>query len=508
MLNKKSVALAKTIVSNESVFAHVKNGSILSEAILGSMPKVRMAQPSLESYSDSIEVTASSDNAGVDIHDSAITTAVDAIGPALIRQMSYVRNVAVPLISKITDQLIGKIKGSEPREFLITQYSPSSLALEPYSIELFSKYQSAGLPFRRIKTGPEKSCDEIIDALKTGIAPLDDALAAVIAQDTMAVEDAYNVLFCNGTPTTNTATSKFLENLIKMREDNLYSIEISDVTQVDFAIVVFYILNAYSEDILPGTGMSLVEYRTALNNMKAQLGNQILKSLNWINSSIKSGRLVIRFNRKSDLVFTTEESEIVVFGPVYLQAQAQGVTPESVIGGAIDPKGVQRTLIEQVRNKDINLNRWKMLEVKRSKYSEETFLKRVAENFAVITNQALNDLPDDAFPVGFNRATVCAAISQEAGDIREFFKYWNYTDEPNLWELVKQKICRNVLTFIDTEEIIDVIEEEMMTSGLPPAEAAYSAAIKYLAKWLVANLDICEYKMAEIQGLVSSEILA
>lgn len=507
MLSKKSLRLAKTLVSNESVYIGIKPGSMLEEAAIRSMPVMAMNKPSLESYAEAVELVADTDNNGVDFHDSAITTAVDTIGPALIRQLSYVRKTVVPFISAVTDGLLDKLKGTEPKEFIVAQYNPSALSFNPAVLDMMKKYVAKGSAFKRIKNGPAKDDSEIIDSLRTGIAELDDALAEVIARDNLAVQTVYNILFCNGTAEPVNPLAVALSNMLKMNEDGLYELQLTDVTQVDFAIVAFFILSVYLEDPLPGTGLSLVEYQTSINQMRNQLGFLINRSLEWIGNNMRTGNLIMAMKGSRDLVFTTEESVITVFGPVYRQGLTQGLSAESLIGGALDPAGAQRLLGQQLTNKDRNLKRWQALELKRANYSRETFMRRVSGNFAVVALQKLEELPDDLFPVGYSKTAVIAAIVEEVSKTNNFFKRWNYTDEPNLFALVKQKVCQYIFTFIDAEEIIDTIESEMNDGGLEAPEAAYSAALRYLAKWLVANCDICEYKNAEVQGLVGSEIL-
>lgn len=507
MLSKKSLRVAKTLVSNESVFVSVKPGSMIEEAALRSLPALRLRSPSLESYADAVELSADASNGGVDFHESAITTAVETIGPALVRQMSYVRKTVVPFITAVTDGLLDKLKGTEPKEYIVAQYNPSALVFNPAVLDMMKKYQTKGAPFKRIKNGPAKEENEVIDALRTGIAELDDALAEVIARDSLAVQTVYNVLFCNGSADPISPLGTVLNNLVRMNEDGLFELALTDVTQVDFAIVAFFVLSVYLEDPLPGTGLSLPEYQRSVNMMRNQLGFLINNSLTWLSNQLKAGNLIMNFKGKRDMVFTTDEAVITVLGPVYRQGLSQGLSPESLIGGVIDPAGTQRTLGQQLANKDQNYKRWQALEVKRADYSRNTFMTRVSGNFAAVTQQVLDTLPDDLFPVGYSKTEKVAAITAEVTKTNSFFSQWNYSDDPNLFALVKQKVCKYIFTFIDAEDIIDTIEDEMNDGNLPGPEAAYSAAVRYLAKWLVANCDICEFKMAELQGLVSSEII-
>lgn len=503
MLNKKSIALAQTLVSNESVCVYPRQGSILAGAVSTSLPVLQSSSPSLESYGADLYQNAQVEVSGVEPHEGAVMTAVESVGAALVRQIAYVRKTVVPFISAVSAELLDSVKDSEPKEFTITQYDPSSLVYNPFVAELATKFRPKAPTFFRIQNGPEMNDVDLISKMATGIGELDDAIAETIAKyGSQTVVDLYDVLFRNKTVGGDSTVQRFLNGLVQSEGNGQASGRYTDASLVDLGIVAYFLISSFSEDPLPGTGLPLPEYTRTLNAMKLQFGWLFQSAMTWLTDASRRGTVVIRFTGGKDLVFTDQAAEIVVFGPVFRQLLSQGVTTESVIGGVIDPAGTQRTLQQFIANRDANSKRWSALELRRSQYSRNTLLTRLGSQFVPVVTQALLSVPDDQFPEGFSREAALSSLLADVKSGSAFYAGWNIDAVPDLFKLVKQKACKHLFNFIDAEPIIDIVETEMANNEISGTEAAYAAAVRYLADWLVMNFDICEFKLAETQGLV------
>lgn len=505
MLNKKSIALAKTVVSNEGLFLFPRTGSLLFSPVAESLPFFQSHKPSLEAYDQVLFDNSQRTIGMVEPHEGAVAGAVEVVGGALLRQIGYVRNTVVPLITDVTGKILDKMKGVEPKEFTVTQYDPAPIIYDPYVVDTFAQFKPSAPLFVRIKNGPEKTDVDLIDGMKTGVSELDDALADVIAKygaDT--VVSIYNVLFRNCAITPICPVTRFVSELVQQKDGQRCEGKFTDASLTDLGIVVYFLVDSMSQDPLPGTGMTLPEYEAAINAMKLQYGYLIKNGLGWLSSCSRRGQMIIRFTGKSQVATSAEDAEIVVFGPVYRQGLSQGLTPESVIGGVLDPRGGQRLLGQFIANDQQNLKRWQALEIQRQRYSHDTFLKRLSNCIVPELAQALNGLNEDQLPMGFSKE---AALNRVMEDLKsgKFYANWNIDNDPNLFELIKQKACKHIFTFIDAEDIIDIVESEMQDSDQDGTTAAYTAAIRYLAKWLVANFDVLTFKQAEKVGIIEPD---
>lgn len=505
MLNKKSIALSKTIVSNENMFLFPRTGSLLSPAVMESLPLYQSHKPSLENYSETLYDNAQRQVGQIEPHEGAVAIAAETVGAGLLRQVAYVRKTVVPFIGEVTNLILDNMKDIEPKEFTVTQYDPSVIVYNPYAVDLFAGFKPNAPTFERIKKGPEKEAAELINGLKTGVVDLDDAIVDVVTRyGEESVVALYNVLFRGASIKPICPVTTFIENLVNQSPRGKFEVKFTDASMTDLGILAYFLIDSFSDNPLPGTGLSLGEWERSLNAMKLQFGHLVKLGLEWLSACSRRGQVVIRFKGTKQVALTNEDAEIVVFGPVYRQGLSQGLTPESVIGGVLDPRNSQRLLTDFLKNEQNNLKRWQVIEQARADYSRNTFLKRLSASFLRIFGEALSELPEDQLPSGYSREEVCKRVSDDLNS-GKFYQNWNIDDDPNLFELVKQKACRLVFTFVDCEEIIDVIENEMQEGEGEASEAAYLAAVKYLAKWLVANFDVMTFPMAEKVGYVEAD---
>ncbi|UQT03080.1 hypothetical protein TOTORO_02170 [Serratia phage vB_SmaS-Totoro] len=491
MLSNKSVEMAQMIVSNECACVTPRPNSILEEAVVNSAPILQTEAPSLESFAQDMIVASAREADGYDMHDAAITDVVATVGPALVRQIKYVREVVVPFISETSATLMDKVQEAEPLEYEIVPVGLGDLTTLPVVSELFGKMTSTMTFPRLIKEGAAKTDAELINCLRTGLPDLDDAMAATIAKyGTQRVVEMYDAFFRGVFNQANDETSRAIYNMVVKSGDG-YRISLTNPGFTDLAIVGYFLIDTFLDNVIPGTGMSLDQYKNTINGMKLSLGQQINFVVKNFTDDVQRQRLVIRWADQRGIVTDANKARILVNEIVYSNALAQGITPEVIIGGMMDPRGAKLDLPSFIANAKFYQGLWERLDKSRTDHVEKGFFTRLKTIIGPVVEQKLQALPNDYLPDGFDRtAKVTAIINNLNTTGLNAYGDWDMDGVPNLFYLVKNIATVGIFNFIDTRSIIDIIEADIESGEDKPEYAAYRAAVVYLAKWLVGQFDI------------------
>ncbi|UCR74710.1 hypothetical protein [Serratia phage BUCT660] len=491
MLSNKSVELAQMIVSNECACVTPRPNSILEEAVVNSAPVLQTEGPSLESFAQEMIVASAREADGFDLHDAAISDVVATVGPALVRQIKYVRDVVVPFITETSATLMDKVQESEPLEYEIVPVGIGDLSTLPVVAELFGKMNS-NVPFARlIKDAPAKTDAELINALRTGLPELDDAMAATIAKyGHSRIVEMYEAFFRGTFNQANDEVSRGIYNMIVKSGDG-YRFSLVNPGIVDLAIVGYFLIDSFMDNVIPGTGMSLDQYKGVIQGMKLSMGQQIQNLIRNFTDDVKRQRLIIRWADQRGIVTDASKARILVNEIVYTNALAQDVTPEIIIGGMMDPRGAKMDLQSFITNARFYQGLWEQLDKSRNDFVEKGFQLRLKNIIAPVIEQKLQALPNDYLPDGYDRtARVKAILDNLNASGLNAYGDWDMDGVPNLFYLVKNIATTGIFNFIDTRSIIDIIERDIEEGEEKPEYAAYRAAVIYLAKWLVSQFDV------------------
>lgn len=492
MLSNKSVEMAKILVANESAVITPRQNSILEEAVMASVPLMQTATPSLESFAQEMIVASNREHDGYEMHDGAISEVVGVVGPALVRQINYVRKTVVPFIGEVSSELLTAVNGAEPIEYEIVPVGIGDLPTVPVVAELFAKMTTPMAFASLIKCAPEKTDAELINGLKTGLPELDDVLAATVAKyGANSVVGMYDAFFRGRFNQGTDETSRAIHGMVVKIPDGKYRMQLTNPRFVDLAIVGYFLIDSFVDNVIPGTGLSLDQYNNVIRAMKLSMGQQINFLVKNFSQDIQRGRLVISWAEARGLVFEAHKARILVNEIVYTNAQAQGVTPEVIIGAMLDPRGAKMDLPSIVANSKFYLGLWERLDASRNEHILKGFHNRLKHVIGPVLQAKLDALPDDYLPNGYDRtAVVKNIIDNLSTNGMNSYGDWEMDGVPNLFQLAKGIAVTSVFNFIDTASIIETIEGDLDDGEAKPEYAAYRAAVKHLAKWLVGQFNV------------------
>jgi hypothetical protein len=496
MLSRPSLELARLLaVSTESLKISNPNPTLFDDAIRYSLPLVRKQgqQVSLENFVEEVAVTADvTSEDGFAQHEAAVADATEILLQGLITQMRYVRNTVLPVISQVSSDVLERVKDTEPRDLEVVQYEPSPLVKSGLVREIVSKFKVKQELTKLVRNAPEREENRLIGGMHTGIPELDDALAASIAKyGTGVVTKLYNAVFRGEYDRAPTPMNDEIYRLLQKTPNGSFTLMPFTQEHADLGIILYFLVDSLVTDPLEGTGLGLAEYENAMGALRNQVGLIAHMALRQYDDAINAGKLVIRRPRAGTFQFKDGDGQVVVFAEVYRKFLDQGGSPEALIGGATTEKPVMY-LSEYLQNKDHFVALWKKLTDTREAFSRKTILTRIGEGLVQCADERIRALPEDQFPADVNRVEKVAEMRAALKDLGVFFRGWDVQDTPNVYELVKEKMCAHVFNFVDAKGIIDTINEELEDGEVHPAHAAWYAAMRYLAKWSAANFTITQ----------------
>lgn len=501
MLSKQSLQLGRHVaVALENYDISNPHETIYDDAIRYSLPLARRSQidggqgVSLEQAVLDIEETAGAvGDSGFSAHDAAVADATEIMMAGLVKQFSYVRHTVLPVVGKVASDCLERVKNSEPKEYEIVEFEASDLLKSGIMKEVLKKYTTNTTMSRVIRNGPERDAERLINGMKTGIAELDAALANAIGKyGHDVVLELYNGIFRNEYQRANgSEVSAEIYRLLQKNSNGTYSVGAVNQRYPDLALLLYFLVDSLVNEPLEATGLGLKEYESAMVQFRHAAGYMALQAMQRYEKDVASGYLVIKRPVSAGSVhFSGEGAEIVVYGEVYRRGLEQGMSAEVLIGGALQ-KDSFRLLTDYLQRKDTFQKTWELAVREREVFARRTMTTRLSQALIEATGARLSELPDDAFPGGYDRQQKAMSLRENAADIALFFKDWDTEDVPNVYDLVCDKLCRFIFDFVDAKFIISKLEEEMASDeNMSPENAAFVAAAKYLMHWAAANYTV------------------
>lgn len=494
MLNRSSLELGRHLaVSTESLKITNPNPTLFDDAVRYSIPMARNPanKVSLESYVEEIATQAeiTSDD-GFGQHEAAVADASEVLLQGLVTQMRYVRTTVLPIISQVSSDVLEKVKDTEPRDLEVVQYEPSPLVKSALVREIVGKFKVKQELTKLVRNAPDREEQRLIGGMHTGIPELDDALAASIGKyGTGVVKKLYDAIFRGEYDRSPSPMNNEIYRLLQKTPSGSFTLMPFSQEHADLGIILYFLVDSLVTDPLEGTGLGLAEYENAMGALRNQVGLVAHMALRQYDDAVNAGRMVIRRPAAGTFQFREGDGSVVVYAEVYRKFLDQGGSPEALIGGSTTSKPVMY-LSEYLQNKDHFSALWKKMTDEREQFSRKTILTRIGEGLIHCADARVRALPEDQFPGDVDRVAKVAEMRDAMKDLGGFFKGWDVQDTPNVYELVKDKMCAHVFNFVDARGIIDTINEELEDGEAHPAHAAWYAALRYLAKWSAANYTI------------------
>lgn len=496
MLSRPSLELARQLTDNtKNLKISNPNPTLFDDAVRYSLPMLRNPnnQVSLESYVEEVAHQADiTSEDGFSQHEAAVSDATEVLMTGLVTQMGYVRNTVLPTISQVASDVLEKVKDTEPRDLEVVQYEASPLVKSALVREIVGKFKvKAELP-RLVRNAPEREEQRLIGGMHTGIPELDDALAASIAKyGTGVVSKLYDAVFRGEYDRSPSSLNNEVYRLLQKTPNGAYTLMPFTQEHADLGIILYFLVDSLVTDPLEGTGLGLAEYENLMGALRNQVGLIAHMALRQYDDAVNAGKMVIRRPAAGTFQFREGDGQVVVYAEVYRKFLDGGGSPEALIGGSTQQKPVMY-LSEYLQNKDHFAAAWKKMTDEREAFSRKTILTRIGESFIQCADSRVRALPEDQFPAGEDRVAKVAEMREAMKDLGTFFKGWDVQDTPNVYDLVKDKLCGYVFNFVDSRGIIDAINEELEDGEAHPAHAAWYAALRYLAKWSSANYTITQ----------------
>lgn len=494
MLSRPSLELARHLaVSTENLKISNPNPTLFDDAVRYSLPMLQnpTRQVSLENYVDDVSVQADvTSEDGFSQHEAAVTDASEVLMQGLITQMAYVRNTILPVISQVSSDILERVKDSEPRDLEVVQYEASDLVKSGLVREVVGKFKVKGELARIIRNGPEREENRLIAGMQTGVAEIDDALAQAIGKyGTGVVQKLYDAVFRGEYDRSPSAMNNEIYRLVQKTPNNRWTLAPFTQEHADLGIILYFLVDSLVTDPLDGTGYGLEEYQNVMGALRNQVGVVAHHAVRLYEEAIQANKMVIRRPSAGTFQFKEGDGQVVVYGEVYRRFLEQGGSPEALIGGSMAPQPFM-FLTDYVKNKDHFYALWKNATEQREAFSRKTIMRRIGDSLIHCADERVRALPEDQFPVGVDRVAKVAEMRAAMKDLAQFFREWDVQDTPNVYELVKTKLCTHVFDFVDSRGIIDTINEELEDGEAHPAHAAWYSAMRYLAKWCVANYTV------------------
>lgn len=489
MLNKKSLSLAVQIAKQFPVSME-SAGNLFSPAILYSAPVTKKKSVSLEEFAGDVSDTAGivNETEGVSLHEQAINEDVEIMVRGLCNQFDYVRKTVRPFISKVSDKLVERLRSSRPSEFSIREFNIPDFLFSETAKSLF-KEQPLVTYYKVPADGTVKEVATIVQEISTNIPDIDKAMGAAMANlGESALVDVYNVIICNKRPTDGTKVADAISRLMTKKEkDN--TIGLFTMDEIDVLLLAYFVADGYLDNPVPGTGLSLQEYRTYLAQVMVNVGSSIARLSKAYERAVARNILIMSTPKSTGVFFNPDDGIVRVNAVVYRKALAAGISAETIIGAAISPDHL--TTLDEIAKAPLACKR--MFEANdrmRQSHMRTSLMERVDDALKVVLNEALVDMTDDQFPANFKRTDALANISGCTHALKKYFNKYDSSEEIQIYDMLVEILSEAVFPFVDAKEILDLMEQIINEEDCEPAQAGYYAFLRYMARWAVANFKV------------------
>lgn len=490
MLSKSSLAIAKTIAKQVKVSLEADH-NLFSDAVRCSLPV--MAQKGISMEDATAEVGRAADivvsSNGMSQHEGAVNNAVETLVIGITNNFDYVRNTVRPFISTSTDRLLNRLKSSTPAEYTLKEFEISEFLVSDVAARLF-KNAPAVKYYKTPTGGVEKDSATILQDVATNIPDIDASIGKIVANlGQQAVVDIYNAIFRDVRPNDQTYSTDLVRRLIVMspagKTLGTYSLD-----EVDFLLLAYFIAEGYLENPVDGTGLSLTEYNTYVQQTMVNIGGSINRLVSQYQEDVEKQVLYLRKPQATGIFFDERLGQVLVLKPIFRLAVEKGLVAEQIIAGAIHPTKKLFKLGDVLPLSQELMNVYRAMDKSRQQQTRLTLIDRIDDALRIVLNETLAELPEDSFPADFSRQEAIANITKVTSVLKAYMADWDSSEELRIYDLMTRLICKLVFPFTDALMILETMEEVVAEEQIEPRYAAYYAQILYLARWMVANYHI------------------
>ncbi len=490
MLSKSSLAIAKTIAKQVKVSLE-SDHNLFTDSVRYSLPVMVRKGISMEDATDEVgraaDIVVSS--TGMSQHEGAVNNAVETLVIGITNQFDYVRKTVRPFISTTTDRLLNRLKSSTPAEYTVKEFEISEFLVSDVAARLFKNIPMVNY-YKVAEGGVEKDSATILQDVSTNIPDIDAAIGKIVANlGQQAVVDIYNAIFRDVRPNDETFSTDLVRRLV-VKTPNGKTLGTYSLDEADFLLLAYFIAEGYLENPVDGTGLSLNEYNTYIQQTMINIGGSINRLVAQYQDDVQKQVLYLRKPQANGIFFDERMGQVLVLKPIFRLAIEKGLVAEQIIGGAIHPTKKLFKLGDVLPIAQELLNVYRAMDKARQQRTRLTLIDRIDDALRIVLNETLADLPEDSFPADFSRQVAISNISKVTAVLKAYMADWDSSEELRIYDLMTRLICKLVFPFTDALMILETMEEVVAEEQIEPRYAAYYAQILYLARWMVANYHI------------------
>lgn len=402
-------------------------------------------------------------------HDETMQSIVAQVSKTVGDNITLARSVVVPQIKQVLSDLGEYLDSRELRvaNFLtvVPRHYPSVWS-SPVLESMVEKYDNRpvkNLDIQRVY--PEKTPEEIITLMKTGVTRFDKELEAFIADvGHELVERVYNEVFKRpdvGEEAWKPAISEYIS-----RNGRAYN----------ETLIIHLIARRYLQDTPEEVPVSLDQHRNYMSELVEVTGIALCRVLVRREQALSRKDMNIEWPLQYMLENGDEVLEIVVNGDVYNQWLKDGGCPEILFGAAVSGKNGlgYNDLIE---NREILLNAWeRQLRIRTQRLTNDR-LTYVTSGTRAAVQKMIRDTADEDLPIP-DRSTLNIRLVNELAELK-------LKDLDCLPALIRRIVCRTLWAHTETENILTRMDEiGEQNPEMEMREVALLATIDLVSDWV------------------------
>lgn len=381
-------------------------------------------------------------------HQVAMADLVDLASKAVGRTLDNARNVVLPHIRELVEQVSVAVQGRR-----ISAISPYEIVMKEvpavYSnqgiFNMAKRYGVSDLSYPVPRLLAALTIDDVVALAKTGMDGVDSELSALLS---IGNNEGYATLL----------------DVFNGRK------AFGDI-DFDYAAGVLVVAQNLYDEPREGVAMGLNDYNTAVNAVIHAAAAMVLSKIESYKRTRELGQLYVPNQRSI--------TQVVVMGEAYRKLLDAGLSPEALLGNEMAGRRYSagqlienKSALEQIYNREMNL---------RSLKTQTEMFGITRSVIDVVIRSEIAKAGEDV-----NKALLLERLKTAIDKLDER----NSTD---LYQVLTDVVCNVFYLESDARSVIMIINTVGAQFGAEadPREVALLATIKYVNNWIANQLVIC-----------------
>jgi hypothetical protein len=398
-------------------------------------------------------------------HTKEIETLSEQLANIVRTHVSYAKNIVKPKVMAFGEKLsvfLQDNKSSDPAaDFEVVAYDLPELLLTTSFLNSLEFYngKSAIIPSARLSL-KSKTEEEVRAMLSTGSSKTDELVKAwMLSKPVNYFSSIWNSLF----------TTEPVTGIISCKAIN----ECQAVDAIEYALAIYLISIKLSNEVETTEGMNLQSYKNIVRQYQEFSATVILRSINIIAVSIRTGNLIINQDKYKHC--------IMVHGPVYADWLKSGGKVEALYGMLTSNEVITNVTRFNEKAKDFE-NNWKAYTSYHHTKSSNTLFEKFKEEVYAMFTVSYGDLDDSEKELYLKNP----AIRETAAKLfKEEVARFKYTDMDTPYEIALLAIAKYRFGYTSAYQILsDINEASKHQPEIDVREAALLAVVNYVSDYV------------------------